>query len=453
MAKSLRVDLIHLAGFESRHSLFRIPPLTFPVLAAATPPHVELTMVDESYEPIDFERRVDLVGISVILPFAPKAYEVARRFRERGVKVVLGGHHVTAMPQEAMEHADAIVTGEGDRAWPQLLADLEAGCLKRIYRGESVADLSTLPPPRYDLIEPRKYSITNAVTATRGCPYACSYCCIRNVAPTFRKRPVADVVRDMKGAKGSFLQRKMFIFWDDNLCGDRAYAKELFEAITPLNKYWIAEATLHDFARDEELVALAAKSGCRGLFCGIESFNQDSLAGVKKGFNKVAEYRELIQRLHRHGICVDAGMMIGFDEDDPSIFDRTLETAIAVGIDIMNLVLVTPYPGTRLFAQMEEEGRILHRDWALYDGHHVVFRPKQMTAEQLDEGWHRVRREFYSLGSIFKRALASRAAPWVAIPHNLSTRRYVRMESRRFQDPTADYSTVLREIRTAPAGR
>lgn len=449
---NLKVDLIHLAGFESRHAVFRIPPQTFPVLAATTPPGIELTLVDESHQPIDFDRKVDLVGISVILPFAPKAYEVARRYRRRGVKVVLGGHHVTAMPEEAALHADAIVTGEGDRVWPRLLEDLRNRRLQKVYRGGYVEDLTSLPPPRTDLINPRRYSIANSITATRGCPYACSYCCIRNTAPRFRSRPIAHVVRDMENAIGNALQRKMFIFWDDNLAGDRAYAAELFRAITPLRRYWIAEATLHDFAGDEELVRLAAESGCRGIFCGIESFNQEALRGVKKTFNKVAQYRDYIQRLHDHGICVDAGMMIGFDEDDPSIFDRTLETAIQLDIDIMNLVIMTPYPSTKLFAQMEREGRLLHRDWSRYDGHHVVFRPKQMSPEELERGWHRVRREFYRLGSIWKRVKSSGAAPWITVPHNLSTRRFVRLESRRFTDDGFDYSTVVTEIREAVQG-
>jgi len=244
----------------------------------------------------------------------------------------------------------------------------------------------------------------------------------------------------------------MFIFWDDNLVGDRAYAAELFRAIAPLERYWIAEATLHDFAGDEELVRLAAESGCRGIFCGIESFNQEALKGVKKTFNKVTQYRDYIQRLHDHGICVDAGMMIGFDEDDPSIFDRTLETAIQLDIDIMNLVIVTPYPGTKLFAQMEREGRLLHRDWSRYDGHHVVFRPQRMSAEELEEGWHRVRKEFYSLSSIWKRIRSSGAAPWITVHHNLSTRRFVGLESRRFTDAGFDYSTVVTEIREAALG-
>jgi len=447
MASDFRVQLIHLAGFESRHAVFRIPPQTFPVLAAATPEDVQLELVDESVAPIDFDADVDLVGISVILPFAPKAYEVARRFRERGVAVVLGGHHVTALPEEAARHADAIVVGEGDLVWPQLLADFRRGELAPRYDGGTVSDLGALPPPRTDLIDPRHYSIANSVVASRGCPYNCAYCCIRTTAGRYRKRPIEDVVRDMAAAQGNVLQRKMFIFWDDNLTGDREYAKALFRAIAPLGKRWIAEATLHDFTADAELVELAAASGCRGLFCGIESFNQEALRGVRKGFNKVARFRESIQLLHDHGICVDAGMMIGFDEDDESIFDRTLETAIALDIDIMNLVLVTPYPATKLFAEMAAAGRLLHRDWSRFDGHHVVFRPARMSPDTLEAGWHRVRSEFYRMGSIARRVWRSGAAPWIVLPHNLSTRRFVQMESRRFADEAFEYSTVVREIR------
>ena len=256
-------------------------------------------------------------------------------------------------------------------------------------------------------------------------------------------------MRDMAAAQGNLLQRKMFIFWDDNLTGDRDYAKALFRAIAPLGKRWIAEATLHDFTADAELVELAAKSGCRGLFCGIESFNQEALRGVRKGFNKVARYRESIQLLHDHGICVDAGMMIGFDEDDESIFDRTLETAIALDIDIMNLVLVTPYPATKLFAEMASAGRLLHRDWSRYDGHHVVFRPAQMSPDGSKRAGTGCARSSTAMGSIARRVWRSGAAPWIVLPHNLSTRRFVRMESRRFDDEAFEYSTVVREIRGA----
>jgi radical SAM superfamily enzyme YgiQ (UPF0313 family) len=180
----------------------------------------------------------------------------------------------------------------------------------------------------------------------------------------------------MENSIGNFLQKRMFIFWDDNIAGDRMYLKELFRAITPLRKYWIAEATLNDIASDPELVALAAKSGCRGIFTGIESFNQQALRGVKKEFHKVSEYSDYIKRLHDNGICVTAGIMIGFDEDDKSVFDRTLETAIKLNIDVISLVMVTPYPNTPLFAKLEGEGRLLHHDWSLYDGYHAVFVPK-----------------------------------------------------------------------------
>jgi radical SAM superfamily enzyme YgiQ (UPF0313 family) len=347
------------------------------------------------------------------------------------------------------------VVGEGDRVWPRLLKDFQDGALQPVYRGGTVEDLSNLPPPRTDLFDPRHYSIANSVIASRGCPHSCAYCCVQATAGQYRKRPIEQVVRDMAAAQGNVLQRKMFIFWDDNLAGDPEYAKALFRAITPLGKYWIAEATIHDFAGDPELVALASKSGCRGLFCGIESFNQEALRGVGKGFNKVGRYQDYIQLLHDHGICVDAGMMVGFDEDDESIFDSTLETAIALDIDIMNLVLVTPYPGTKLFTKMEQEGRLLHRDWSRYDGHHVVHRPARLSVEALERGWHRVRSEFYRIGSIARRAWRSGAAPWIVVPHNLSTRRFVRMESRRFSDAAFDYSTVVREIRGVgpiPAG-
>jgi radical SAM superfamily enzyme YgiQ (UPF0313 family) len=352
---------------------------------------------------------------------------MAAEFRKRGIKVVLGGPHVTSMPGEAIRHADAIVTGEGELVWPQLLEDFKNNRMKKVYNGGYVPDLSVLPPPRMDVLNMLKYS-TNAVIATRGCPYECSYCSIRITSPRFRTRPIEHVVRDLEKSVGNLFQRRIFGFLDDSLAGDRKYFKELMRAITPFNMRWMSQTTLHDFAADDEMVSLAAKSGCRGVFCGIETFNQEALRGANKSFNVVSKYKDYVKRLHDHGICLDAFMMVGFDEDDKSIFERTVETATRLNFDSIGLVIATPYPNTPLFKKLEKEGRLLHRDWSRYDARNVVFVPKQMTPEELFEGWRWVRKEFYRYKSIVKRVWKSGASKWITIPNNLSTRRYVMRE-------------------------
>jgi radical SAM superfamily enzyme YgiQ (UPF0313 family) len=268
--------------------------------------------------------------------------------------------------------------------------------------------------------------------ASRGCPYTCEYCTLPHLYDrTLRFRPVEEVAEEVATIRG-----KPIVFWDDNIAASPAYAKALFRAITPHKKWWTAQATV-GVAEDEELLCLAADSGCKAFFLGLESFSQSSLDGTDKRFNRVTKYQEVVARLHSYGIAVQAGIMLGFDQDGPDVFERTVEAATRIGIDNATISLVIPFPGTRLFSRLEREGRILTRDWAKYNGKtDVVFQPKLMTPDVLQSGFEWVRREFYSWGSIWNRLARSRTGlEWNAL-RNVGFHRAVYRYGSTVYDPT-----------------
>jgi radical SAM superfamily enzyme YgiQ (UPF0313 family) len=381
----------------------RFPQLTVPLLAALTPPDIEVHHTDEIVSPVDFSRPADLVAITCSTPAAPHAYEIADRFREQGVPVIVGGPHPTLLPQESKAHADAVVIGEAEETWPRLIEDYRKGRLQPFYRSEKPPCLQGLPQARRDLLDGRWYS-KGVLFATRGCPNSCEYCCLPHVYHRrIRFRPVEEVASEVASIKG-----KPIVFWDDNIAADPAYAKALFRAITPYKKWWTSQATV-EIGADEELLRLAAKSGCKAFFIGFESFSQASLDGTHKAFNRVSQYREVVAKLHHFGIAVQAGIMFGFDGDGPDVFERTVEAANRIGLDNATISLVVPFPGTGLFARLEREGRILTRDWSMYNGKtDVVFRPRLMSAGELKVGFDWASREFYSWRSIGTRLLRSR---------------------------------------------
>ncbi len=329
--RSMRIEFITAESPLTRAlregEFIRFPQLTVPLLAALTPPEIEVHHTDEIIQDVDFSRPADLVAITCCTPAAPHAYEIARRYRDRGVRVVLGGPHPTLLPAEAQAHADAVVVGEAEESWPRLIADFRAGCLHPLYRAEGPPSLCGLPPARRDLLSGRWYS-KGVLIATRGCPNACEYCTLPYLYDRkLRFRPVQEVAQEVAAIQG-----KPIVFWDDNLVADPAYARELFRAITPCKKWWTAQATMQ-VASDDELLRLAAESGCRAFFIGFESFSQQSLDATGKGFNRVRDYQAVVARLHAHGIAIQAGIMLGFDQDEPDVFARTVEAAEAIGID------------------------------------------------------------------------------------------------------------------------
>jgi radical SAM superfamily enzyme YgiQ (UPF0313 family) len=378
--------------------------ITMPYLAGfIDETHYQITLVDEYNQAIPYELPADLVAITVNTPNAEHCYAMAGRFRARGAKVVMGGPHATLLPEEAAGHCDFLVVGEAEETWPQFLEDFRLGRARRRYDCLRTPDLDGIPIPRRDLIRHRHFT-KGAVFATRGCPYCCSYCNLKQIyRDAFRTRPVSEVIADIRS-----MRNRYFVFWDDNFFGDTAYATALMSALKGLGRRWAAQVSI-DRCADESLLRLARQSGCVYLFLGLESFSSEGLASVHKGFNRVADYRRIIGLIHRQGISVQAGIIFGFDADSPGVFARTLEACEALGIDGVTVSLLTPLPGSQLHAEMKREGRLIHGTWADFNGKtRVAFRPRQMTREQLFAGYMWFRKEFYSYRSIFKRMAVSR---------------------------------------------
>lgn len=372
--------------------------LTLTMLAALTPPDIEVKITDENVEPIDFEEDVDLVGVTGMLMHAPRAYEIAQRFRQRGIPVVMGGPHASSLPHEAKEHVDAVVIGEAENVWKGLLEDFKRGCLKPFYQAEAFCSMQGLPFPRLDLLRKEAYMTINCVQTTRGCPHQCDFCHVTHFfGKTYRCRPVEEVIEEVKRLEGNFL-----VFIDDNIAGNRRYAKELFTQLKPFKKKWASQASM-TLTRDPELLKLAAESGCVSLFIGVESLSSENLRDVNKSFNQIHQLEEAMKAVHDHDIMVVAGLIFGLDYDDEGVFERTLRFCEKNRIELPSFFLLTPLPGTPLFQRMESEGRLLHRDWSQYNGATVVFKPKLMTEETLQQGFNWACKEAYSWGSIFKR--------------------------------------------------
>ncbi len=381
---------------------FRHTRLSLLAVAAVTPPDWEVRIVDEYVSPLDFSSEPACIGLSFMTAGALRAYEIAKEFRRQGIPALAGGFHPTFLPQEVLEHCDAVCIGDAEPSWPQMLRDLERGELKQVYRSDPFASLSGLSLPRRDLLDSREYLTRNSVQTSRGCPNSCTFCSITSFyGGHYRHRPVEEVIKEIAGLSG-----KLVIFIDDNLVADRSYALKLFSSLRPLKRHWYSQAAL-TIAQDAELLELAVESGCRGLFVGLESLSNESLLKVGKGFCLAETYLESIENLHRAGIAVETGIIFGFDEDSPEVFDRTLDFLKASRIELAQITILTPLPGTAIYNQLEREGRILTKDWSYYDFFHVVFQPKKMTPEELQTGTDEVVRRFYSTQKIMERTTSS----------------------------------------------
>ncbi|MDR3676215.1 MAG: radical SAM protein, partial [Acidobacteriota bacterium] len=359
--------------------------------------------------------QADLVAITFHTPSAPHAYALAARFRQRGIPVALGGPHVTLMPDEAQAHADVIFVGEAESNWPQFMREFDAGRHSRRYCSIEPPTLEHAPMSRKDLFHRRDHT-GGVLFATRGCPHSCDFCTVAVMYQSrVRKRRVDAVAEEF----GSF-PGKVIILWDDNIASDIEYAKTLFRALAPHRKWWSSQASIHA-AQDDEFLELAARSGCKQLFVGLESISQASVNEVRKGFNRVTDYVRAIERIHSHGIAVQAGIVFGFDSDKRAIFGETLDFLEAAGVQNATFNILTPFPGTRLYQRLEAEGRILTRDWSKYNGRaDVVFRPRQMTPEELLAGYQYANRRFYSWKSIGRRLSRSPVQLSWTLPLNLA---------------------------------
>ncbi len=425
----MHITLISPRGPLYRHrggawkKSLRYAPLTLTTLAALIPAELEasVTLVDEGIEEAELAqiaREADLVGISAITGTAPRAYEMAAFFRARGVLVVLGGVHPTLLPDEAAQHADAIVTGYAEETWPQLLHDFAAGKMRCRYEQAPGLSLANRPLPRRELNASGPYALAHTIEATRGCIHRCDFCVVPSAWGRPLQHPVADVIRDVKQ-----MGAKRLLFLDLNLIADVQYAKELFTALIPLKIQWGGLATVM-IAWDEELLDLAARSGCKGLLIGFETLSHDALAETHKGFNAKHDYREVMRRLHARGIGVQGTFVFGLDNHDAETFAETVEFAIDASIDLPRYAVLTPFPGTPLFDKLDCANRLLTRDWTLYDGQHVVFQPATMSPDELLRGTEWAWKQTYSYRAIAKRLLGARILLPLSLAANLGYRFY-----------------------------
>jgi radical SAM superfamily enzyme YgiQ (UPF0313 family) len=401
-----RVLLIHPRQKEvymSTDTPYPFPMLGLTLLASFFPPQYEVKIVNEFLEKIDFEEAVDLVGVTVLTPLAKRAYEIADRFREQGVPVVLGGVHATFMPEEAKEHADAVVLGEAELIIAQLIVDFERGELKPFYRAARLHELHGLPMPRRDLLG-RGYSpIFKVIETTRGCPNRCEFCAVPVIAGRrYRTRPLSDIegeLQSMVKKEGEYI----FIV-DDNVIAQRSHAKGLFELLKRYRVRWMGFATI-EIAKDAELLQLARENGCISLFVGFESLQKENLEGPKRWFQGTKDLGEFIKRIHDHGIGIQGSFIFGFDHDDTGVFERTIEFIQRSRIELPTFSVLTPFPGTPLWERLSKEGRIFDMDWSHYDMSRVVFVPNRMTPDQLQQGYLWAQKYSCAPRSILKRLL------------------------------------------------
>lgn len=378
------------------------PPLSLLTVAALTPPGHRVSLIDEGVEPIPEDLEADLVGITATTAAAPRAYEISDRLRAKGIPTVIGGIHASTLPDEAAKHADAVVVGEAEGLWPQVVKDASLGQLRKQYRSDQLPSLEALPPPRRDLINPRKYILPNTLQTTRGCPFACEYCSVTVFfGNTYRMRPVPEILAEVKA-----MPRGPLLLVDDNIMGRPSYARELFAVLRETGRRWIGQASM-TMMKTPELIKEAARAGCVALFVGLETLSQRNLEAMGKSINVATRYRELVKCLHDAGIGIVGSFMFGLDDDDEGVFERTVDFAQKAKIDACLFSILTPLPGTRLYERLSSEGRILDHDWSHYDGSHVIMRPQKMRPEQLQEGFFSAYKWFYSIPSIVSRAFQS----------------------------------------------
>lgn len=375
--------------------------LTFQQLAAVTPEEHSIKLIDERFESIDFNEECDVVGITCTTYYALHAYEIADEFRKRGVTVVLGGYHPSALPGEAKRHADSVVVGEAEETWPQLLRDFENGELKPFYKQKKTVDPSLIPSPKRDIV--KRYFPVARIQASRGCPYGCKFCAISNVEGTYlRKRPIENVIKEIQS-----IPQKFLIFADASLTIDLEYMKELFRNMMGLKKKFSCCGNVDVLASDGELLRLAKEAGCVAWYVGFETFCQKTLDSIGKITNRVKDYKSAVEKIHAHKMAVVGSFIFGFDEDTPESFDITLRSMYDLKIDVAEFGILTPFPGTSLFDQLEREGRILTKDWSKYFEWDALFEPKNISKEQLVEGTYRTFWKFYSFPNGMKRVLRS----------------------------------------------
>lgn len=360
------------------------PPQNIFAAAAATPSRYRTEMTDETIGmKTNFDSDADLIVIFMSTPDAYRAYEIAENFNQKGRTIIMGGLHTKFNQQEAAQNAHALILGEVENYWEQMLIDVEKNQLKDVYESKDPVDLTRLNPYPTNIISPKQYNHTWSVVITRGCPFQCDFCLVHKFFSSFQLRPIDHIVDELKNLK------KLGVVWvelhSDNLTHNKEYAMQLFAAIAPIGLKYYGETTVL-IARDEELLRAAQKAGFKAVLLGIETPSTEALKSQKKSFVKPDKLKEYVATIKKHGIEVWGDFLFGFDEHTPEIFEQTLDFIKDIGVDKAIPHHMIPFPGSETFDKLDADGRILTKDWSQYDGSHAVYQPKGMTAEQLDDG-------------------------------------------------------------------
>jgi radical SAM superfamily enzyme YgiQ (UPF0313 family) len=386
---------------EQRPGSMDIPQLTLSVIAALTPPEHEIEIVEEVFgEAVNFDGDYDLIGISIMTQTCIRGYEIANEFKKRGKTVVFGGIHATSMPQEAIRFGDAVVIGEAEGIWDIVLDDIKHNRLRPFYKLDKLPDLQSHIRPRRDLIKcsSGKFSIA-PIETTRGCPYNCDFCSVSRFFGTRqRHKVIRDIITDIESCR-----EKNLFFLDDNITGDKRFAKELFREMIPLKKIWVGQASIQ-VANDPELMSLAYKSGCRALLIGFESMSDSGINQYRKTLKTIDENVLAVKKLQDNGIMTMASLIFGLDSDTTEVFDVAYDFLNASNAAFFQACVMTPYPGTPVFNKLRLQGRILTDDWRRYDASKVIISPENISPAELLDGYNKIKWHFYSNKSILKRS-------------------------------------------------
>jgi len=379
-----------------------LPGLTLPMLAAVTPKDITIRLLSETVEEIPFQEKWDLVGLTGMGSGIVRAWQIADEFKKRGVSVVMGGIAASLSdPEWTLAHVNSLITGEAEETWPSVLQDFAAGRLKERYSMANRPDIDALPLPRYDLMNREKLGFWRPVQATRGCPFPCKFCSIQSFFErTYRKRPVDQIIRDVRAAKKS--GSRFIAFIDDNIGVDWKFFQELMEGLIPEKIIWMSQCSIH-IADQPDMLALAFKSGCRLLSFGIESTSEESLSWVEKNFNRPVHYRQALATIRKFGIDVSTEMILGMDGDDGTVFQKTYDFIIGNRIAVPRVHILTPIPGTPLYDELEKDGRIMNKDFHRYSGGQVVFRPKKINPDDLQKNYWKLYEQLFTRTGILKR--------------------------------------------------
>lgn len=394
-----------IGGYDQSF-LHLMPPLGIQVIASLTPDDVEVQIIDENVEPVDFDHRYDLVGISSVTTTASRAYEISTQFRKRGTKVIMGGIHPTVCPEEAGQYSDSLYIGEGEILWHQVISDVRNGKLATIYKAGESFNLDNYPKIKKGLINKEAYVCPDTIETSRGCPFSCDFCSISVVyGKRCRYRPIEDVINQLLASRS-----KNISFVDDNIVGDFERSKELFSALEPLSLTWGGQASLN-MADDDELLRLAKQSGCKSLFIGVESNEEAVLKNVNKFPNVNMDRVKAIQKIQDHGISVFASFVNGFDWEDKEVFKRTLDYLNKASPQFISIAALTPFPGTKLYDTMNEAGRMKEQYWldgTWLDRSRSPFSLRSYSDEDLRDGLNYINRHFFSYKAMIRRLIKTR---------------------------------------------